>query len=419
MTAAVREAFVERVERSRERLTALCQDLVRIGSENPPGDTGPLADAIAARLAEAPGIICERIVGQAPAVNLVARLKGGRPGRRLVFNGHLDTFPVGDAARWTVPPLAGVIRDGRMYGRGVSDMKAGLAGSLLATILLAEVRQALAGEVVLTFVGDEETGGKWGTLYLLDNVPDASGDAMINGDAGSPAVMRFGEKGQAWFEVRATGIANHGAHVHLGVNAIERLMTALQRLAALREMKCPLPADIAKAIDAAKPVSEEISGAGEANTLKTVTVNIGVVEGGSSINIIPDAAKALVDVRFPPGLTVAAIEAAVKKALAGLEGIAHTRLAATDPYWTDPGHEIIRLAGENSRAVLGRPAVANMRVGMSDARFYRQRGMPTLGYGAAPHNMGGPDEYVTLDDLYAVFYVHATTAFDYLTKNAG
>lgn len=415
MNAEVRRRFVERVEESRERLVALCQQLVRIASENPPGDTGPLADAIAALLEGVPGVAVERLCGRAPAVNVVATLKGGKPGRRLVFNGHLDTFPVGDRARWTVPPLEGLIRDGRMYGRGVSDMKAGVAASLLGVILLAEVKDALAGEVVLTFVGDEETGGAWGTVFLLDNVARATGDAMINGDAGSPHVMRFGEKGQAWFEINAAGVANHGAHVHLGVNAIERLLAALGRVTRLRALPCPIPADIGAAMAAAKPVSEEVSGAGEAATLASVTVNIGVIDGGTSINIIPDAARALVDVRFPPGLTVAAIEAELADALAGLDGVTHTLLTATDPTWTDPGHEIIRLAAANSRAVLGREAVANMRVGMSDARFYRGRGIPTLGYGAAPHNMGGPDEYVTLDDLFAVFYVHATTAFDYLT----
>ncbi len=411
-----RQAFLARVKESRERNIDLCRELVAIGSENPPGDTGPLADTIAAMLADVPGIIVERIVAKEPAVNLVARLAGGGPGRRLVFNGHLDTFPVGDAALWTMPPLGGEIRDGCMYGRGVSDMKAGVAAALLTVILLADFRDALRGEAVLTFVGDEETGGRWGTQYLLDNVPAATGDAMINGDAGSPWVMRFGEKGQMWIAVKAEGKSNHAAHVHLGVNAIERLTAALPGLAALRDIECPIPEDIRAAIVAAKPISEEISGAGEAETLQSVTLSVGVVEGGSSVNIIPDSARALCDIRFPPGLTVAGMTKAVAGILARHEGVEFEVLASSDSYWSDPADEIFRLAAANSKDVLGREAASNMRVGMSDARFYRQRGIPTLGYGAAPHNMGGPDEYITLDDLYAVFYVHATTAFDYLSK---
>ena len=411
-----RQDFLGRVTESRERVIELCRELVTISSENPPGDTGPLADAIAAMLADVPGVTVERIVAKEPAVNLVARLAGGRPGRRLVFNGHLDTFPVGDAGLWTMPPLGGEVRDGCMYGRGVSDMKAGVAAALLTVILLADFRDAFGGEAVLTFVGDEETGGTWGTQYLLDNVPAASGDAMINGDAGSPSVMRFGEKGQMWIEVTATGKSNHAAHVHLGVNAIERLTAALGGLAALRDIDCPIPEDIRAAIVAAKPISEDISGAGEAETLQSVTLSLGVIEGGSSVNIIPDHARALCDIRFPPGLTVEGMTKAVTDILAGHEGVGFEVLAANDSYWSDPSHEIFRLAAANSTDVLGQEAASNMRVGMSDARFYRQRGIPTLGYGAAPHNMGGPDEYITLDDLYAVFYVHAMTAFDYLAK---
>ena len=418
MSETARHDFVKRVEASRERLVSLCARLVRINSENPPGDTGPIANAVEAELAGMDGITVRRVVAKEPAVNLVATLAGAGPGRRLVFNGHFDTFPIGDTAAWTVDPLGGDVRDDRMYGRGVSDMRAGLAASLLSVILLAEFRDALMGEAVLTFVGDEETGGTWGTRYLLDNVAEATGDAMINGDAGSPSVMRFGEKGQVWIELMAKGVANHGAHVHLGVNAIERLTAALVRVTDLRGLTCPIPEDIRAAIGAAKDVSEGVSGAGEAETLQHVTVNVGVIEGGTSINIIPDRAKAMCDIRMPPGVTVGDIEQAVAGALAGLDGVSWEVMAATNAYWTDPGHEIIRLAAANSRAVLGREAVANIRVGMSDARFYRERGIPTLGYGAAPHNMGGADEYITLDDLFAVFYVHATTAFDYLSKRA-
>ncbi len=75
-----------------------------------------------------------------------SHLRGKRPGRRLIFNGHLDTFPIGEAARWTVPPLSGELREGRLYGRGVSDMKGGLACSILAAALLAEHRKPGAGK---------------------------------------------------------------------------------------------------------------------------------------------------------------------------------------------------------------------------------------------------------------------------------
>ncbi len=413
--AALRSAFEKEVRESRDGLIGLCRDLVRIDSQNPPGDTGPLASAIERLLAEEPGIATRQVTARPPAVNLIARIAGRSPGRRLVINGHLDTFPIGDAGRWTMPPLGGASEEGRIYGRGAADMKAGLAAAILAARLLARHRDAWSGELVLTLVGDEETGGKWGTQHLLKSEPEAAGDFMLSADAGSPQVVRIGEKGQIWLEISAEGKANHGAHVHLGVNAIERLMAALERLAALRDLPCPIPDAVRAVMAAAQMVSEAVSGAGEAHTLAHVTLNIGRIEGGSAVNIIPDAARALCDVRIPPGLAVADIEREVGRLIGGLPGIAHRVLSATEATVTDPDHECVRLAIANAASVVPGGAVVNMRVGFSDARFYRLHGVPSIVYGPTPHNMGGPDEHVTIDDLFAVFYVHAMTAFDFLT----
>jgi succinyl-diaminopimelate desuccinylase len=412
-----RRVFEAAVRDSRDAVVTLCGDLVRIDSQNPPGDTGPLAVAIERMLREDPGIETRQVIARAPAVNLVARIAGSAPGRRLILNGHLDTFPAGDASRWTVPPLGGTIADGRLYGRGAADMKAGLAAAIMTARLLARHRAAWSGELVLTLVGDEETGGLWGTQHLLKAVPEAVGDAMLSADAGSPQVVRIGEKGQIWLEISAAGKANHGAHVHLGVNAIERLMAALARLTTLRDLPCPIPDSVRAVMAAAAPVSEAVSGTGEAHTLSHVTVNIGRIEGGSAVNIIPDVARALCDVRIPPGLAVADIEGEVARLIGGLPGISHRVLSATEPTVTDPDHECVRLAVANAASVVPGGAVVNMRVGFSDARFYRLHGVPSLVYGPTPHNMGGADEYVTLDDLFAVFYVHAMTGFDFLSRS--
>jgi hypothetical protein len=89
----------------------------------------------------------------------------------LAYNGHLDTYPVNEALPWTVPPLSGLLRDGQLYGRGVADMKGGIAASMLAFALLAEYRDTWRGEALLTLAGDEESMGPLGTKWLLDNVP--------------------------------------------------------------------------------------------------------------------------------------------------------------------------------------------------------------------------------------------------------
>jgi acetylornithine deacetylase/succinyl-diaminopimelate desuccinylase family protein len=416
MTATGRQRFEAEVRERLDSVVELCAELIRVPSENPPGDTGGIAALIETKLSANPAIAIRRVIAKEPTVNLIAKLSGERPGRRLVINGHLDTFPVGNRARWTVDPFGGLVRDGRLYGRGAADMKAGLAVAISTALLLAEHRDAFAGELVLTLVGDEETGGEWGTQYLLAHEPEALGDAMINGDAGSPDVLRFGEKGQLWIELEARGKSHHGAHVHLGENAIESLMEALGRLTELRHIACPIPDAIGAAILAAGPRSELVSGSGETDALQKITVNIGTIAGGSSVNLIPDRATARADIRFPPGLAVADVVAEIQRRVGGLESIRFKVFSSSEPNWTDPAHEIVARMTASAAVYLGQAPACNMRLGFSDARFYRYRGIPSVVYGPVPHNMGGPDEHVTLEDLRAVFYVHAMTAFDFLAS---
>ena len=303
-----------RIESQSAALVELCRSLVRIDSTNPPGDTTAMVEAVEGVLDAVRGVEHRRVVGRAPAVNLVARVRGAGPGRRLVLNGHLDTFPVGEA-RWTHPPLGADLVDGRIYGRGACDMKAGVAALVLAFVTLAEFREAWNGELVLTLVGDEETGGRWGTQYLLANVEEAVGDAMLNADTGSPRVVRIGEKGNVWIELEVTGVANHAAHVHLGRNAVDALVDALGAVRSLEGLAPSLPAAVERAIAEAKGVSEAESGVGEAETLRRITVNIGRIEGGIGVNTIPDRARALCDIRIPPGVTVEDVRAELSAAI--------------------------------------------------------------------------------------------------------
>src|SRR6185312_17393515 len=98
--------------------------------------------------------------------NLVARVGGAGPGRRLVFNGHLDTYPLGDPASWTFRPTGEATGD-RLYGRGASDMKGGIAASIVALAVLARHRDLWNGEAVLALAGDEESMGPLGTAHLI------------------------------------------------------------------------------------------------------------------------------------------------------------------------------------------------------------------------------------------------------------
>jgi len=399
----------------RNSVVAIAQRLIAAASPNPPGDTEAVATVAADSLrAAVPGIeLALHDVGQG-IVNLVARVHGSMPGRRIVLNGHLDTYPVNEALPWTVDPLGGEVHDGRLYGRGAADMKGGIAASIAALAALAEVRAHFRGEAVLTLAGDEESMGTKGTQWLLDHVPHARGDATIIGDAGSPLVLRFGEKGFLWVQLTASGKPSHGAHVHLGVNAVDRLRRALDALSGLPELPFDAPAAVVQAIAAAKPVSEPLCGAGEADVLGRVTVNVGRFEGGTSMNLVPTSAAAAVDIRLPAGMDAARMEAAIAAALAPMEGVRWDVLRRVEPSVTPPDAEIVQRTVAAAQHVLGRAPAVNMRVGGSDARLLRRAGIPTVVYGPTPFNMGGADEYVLVEELVQVARVHALASFDFL-----
>ncbi len=391
--------------------------LVRAASPNPPGSTRAVAAVAAAILRE--HVPDAEIALHEPApgvVNLAARVCGAGPGRRVVLNGHLDTYPVGPAAAWTAAQT-GERRGDRLYGRGAADMKGGIAASIVAFAGLAATRAHWRGEVALTLAGDEESMGPLGTRWLLDHVPWATGDAVLIGDAGSPRVLRFGEKGFLWITVEASGRPAHGAHVHLGDNAIDRLRGALDRLSALRDLRPDAPAAVAVAIAASKPISEPLAGAGEAAVLSALTVNVGRIEGGTSPNLVPAKASAAVDIRVPVGLAIETVEDALRRALDG-PGLTTTILRRFAPNHTDPGHPFVHACAGVARAVTGADVAVNMRVGGSDARWFRMGGVPTIVYGPTPHGMGGPDEFVLVGELDQVARVHALTAFDILRNES-
>jgi acetylornithine deacetylase/succinyl-diaminopimelate desuccinylase-like protein len=411
----LRTQLAKRVDASLDRLIAVTQRLVAVASPNPPSDTEEIAKVAEELLREIPGIEVE-VVEPAPRVkSLIGRIRANRPGRRLIFNGHLDTFPILEQLPWTVPPLGGVLKDGKLYGRGVCDMKGGMACSLLAARLLADHRDAWSGEIVLTLAGDEENMGSLGTGWMLEHVPHAKGDANICGDVGSPRVVRFGEKGLMWVEVEAAGLPAHGAHVHRGTNAIDRLRAALDRLKDLETVPFQAPPVVTQAIARAKAISEPLSGAGESETLQRVTVNIGTIEGGTSPNLVPTHAIARADIRLPVGITTDVLMARLDEWLAPIEGVTWRAIRRFEPSFTPPDHEIVVRMAKVAAEVLGVAPAVNMRVGGSDSRWYRQYGVPTVVLGLTPFNMGGPDEYVLIDELLAVAKIHTLTAYDFLT----
>src|SRR6516162_318950 len=155
-----------RLSHDRDEMIRLCQDLVRIPTETPPGDTREAFRCVGTYL-ERKGLAYETPTYEPTMPNLVASFAGAGPGPHLVLNAHLDVFPAGDPSRWSGDPFSGALRDDKLFGRGITDMKAGAVASIFTYAYLSEFRRGLRGRLTLTLVSDEERFGPFGARALL------------------------------------------------------------------------------------------------------------------------------------------------------------------------------------------------------------------------------------------------------------
>lgn len=410
----MREELARRLDERHDEFVALCAELIRRPSENPPGDTREVFDFVVGWLRDH-GIEPDPVIAEPTMPNLVASFEGGAgPGPHLVLNGHLDVFPAGDRARWTVDPFGGEVRDGKLYGRGANDMKAGVTASLITFATLQAMRDQLRGRLTLTLVSDEETFGPYGARYLIEHDPRALGDALLNGEPSTLQTVRFGEKGPCWVEIVVETEGGHGGYPHVSPNAIRLMASLLADLDALRELEVPMPPEVRTVLEQGRATLDRQLGAGATDTLLAVTVNVGVIEGGDKVNMIANRCRAEVDLRCPVGLTHDAILARLDEVVRRYPGASWRTLNSSPANVCDPEARIFALVKDTAEAVTGTRPLPTISLGGTDARLWRLRDIPAAVYGPTPYNMGAPDEYVLVDELIAVVKTHVLTAWEYL-----
>ena len=403
MTGAL--AFAGELERRLGACIDFASELVRTPSENPPGDTGAVAEMVESYL-RTNGVTVDRFEPTPGRRGLVARLDSGRPGPRLVYCAHLDVFPVGDRALWSSDPFAGEVRDGRLWGRGASDMKGALAASLTAFLALRDAGLPDRGAVALLLVSDEETGGSFGTEWALSHFPDLVGDACVIGEPSGTDVVRVGEKGQLWVRLEAQGDGYHGG-IADGTESGWRLLRAAPAVGSLAGRRYPVPPEHAEVIAASESYGWTRQLAGREWLFTAVSVNLGVLSGGVKVNMSPTSAVAELDLRLPLGAEPAVILDEIEQLVAPFAVkvvplLAHPCAATMSPIES----AVARAALEVTAGVTGGPVPAVMAPTYTDARFFRRRGVPSVVYGPRPYNMGGPDESITIEDLRRTLQVH-------------
>ncbi len=375
-----------------------------------------MATAVRALL-ERSGIEVATIADRDEMPNLVATIEGTAPGPHLVLNGHMDVYPDGDASQWTRPPRSGEIADGRLHGRGAGDMKSGLTTILYAFLALAE-RGDLHGRLSLCAVSDEMSFSPHGAPLVLTQRPELAGDASIGAEPTSPDFVLCGEKGMIWLEVRTTGDGGAAAYAPGLRNAIDTMGDVLRDLAAYRDWQVEMPAEVRAAIEAGGTAGlppEALTYADDA-VLGLCTFSVGKIEGGRKINLVADECRAEVDLRLPPGLTLAEVRPFIAEVIARHPGAASTEIQAMEANWTDPADPLVVALLDAGEQVLGTRPRPEFGITASDTRLWRERGKPAAMIGARIFGQGLPNESVAVADVVGCTKVIALAAERYLTR---
>ena len=257
--------------------------------------------------------------------------------------------------------------------------------------------------------------GERGTQWLIDHVPEVHGDGVIVADVGGPNIVHLGEKGMLWIELVAKGRQAHGAHVHAGDNAVDRLIDALTELRQLEALPVHSPQEALEIIG----IAGETDGAGSSEareTMRRVTVNAGYLNGGTSANLVPAFAASGLDIRLPLGVSVSEAEAATARVIAHHPAIEWKASRRYEPTWTAPNAAIATACLEAGKRVLDTQVSFDMRIGGSDARLWRRAGMETVVNGLTPHNLGAPDEHLETEELSRLLAVQCIATSIFLTR---
>jgi len=247
MTAAFRSSaslsldpLFDRIDALRDDLVALTQDLIRIPTINPPGDAyQPCAEYVGERLRRCGyEVAYHRGLGERgdnddyPRINVLGRLAGRSPGPTIHFNSHIDVVEVGQG--WSVDPFAGLVRDGKVYGRGSCDMKGGMAASMIAIEAILAEGIAFPGAFEVSGTVDEESGGFAGVGYLAKQgfFSKPRVDYVIIPEPLHKDCVCLGHRGVWWAEVETLGRIAHGSMPYLGVSAIRSMTRFLEKIEA-------------------------------------------------------------------------------------------------------------------------------------------------------------------------------------------
>ena len=360
-----------------DQILKILTELIAVPSSFPPGDTEAISAYTAKRLKKA-GYQTQIYSRSSPIDNVVARMGNGGPS--IVFNAHADTVAIGDDTEWKTDPFFATIADGRVYGLGAGNCKGAMAVQIWLAEEIARCGGPNCGEVVFTFVGDEENLGPNGLSYLREE-GIIKPDVLICG-AQTQLQAIFEERGVIWIEVTATGNSAHAGEPQNGDNAINRMVRLINQLEGYLA-----PVLAKRRRGALRP-----------------TMSIGIIKGGMNTNAVPSQCRIEIDRRLLPEESIEEAVLEIEGALLGAEEPRDTwsvnLLTGTKGFSSPVDAPSVSAFHEAITNITGQSIVDVVAIGASDARYFAEDGIVAMTFGPGRAEDGHkPNEFVSTKDL--------------------
>jgi acetylornithine deacetylase len=375
-------------------LLQLLQDLIQIESVNPALDSSGRGEAgigafIFQRLKDS-GLQVEIQPVADSRVNIIARLKGAGSGKCLMLNGHTDTVSL---RGMEIAPLEPEYREGKVFGRGSLDMKAGLAAMIVAAEAVLAAETKLKGDVLLSFVADEEHASL-GTERL---VQEYTADAVIICEPTNLDIC-IAHKGFSWVNLEVFGKAAHGSRFDEGVDAIVKAGKFLSKL---------------------EEFADQVLGKKKHPLLGPPSVHASLINGGLGLSTYPDYCKVQLERRTLPGESPESVKTELEELIAELSRADSKFKAAAEVFFSrypveiSEEEEIVQTLTRAGESVLGKKPQYIGVGGWLDSGIFAAGGIPAISFGPKGEGLHAAVEYVEFDSVITTAQVLAQTIVDF------